>query len=122
VCRYGRRRSGRGGLAAVANAGPTASLSIEGQLAIGHFHDAADRPETAPILTMASPICLSGPEEDDNVEPTQKLHVYAADTATQKELRSFIGKGVRLTGEVFAAHTAHHHAPIVMDVKRVETP
>ena len=103
-------------------AGPNAPLTVEGQLAIGHFYDAVDRPETALILTMASPICLSGPEEDDNVEPTRKLHVYGDDTATHKKLQTFVGKGVRLTGEVFAAHTAHHHAPIVMDVKLVEKP
>jgi hypothetical protein len=34
--------------------GPNEPLTVEGQLAIGHFHDAADRPETALILTMAS--------------------------------------------------------------------
>jgi hypothetical protein len=102
--------------------GPNAPLTVEGQIAIGNFHDAADRPESALILTMTSPICLSGPEEEDNVEPTRKLHVYGDDTATQRKLRSFVGKGVRVTGEVFAAHSAHHHAPIVMDVKRVEKP
>jgi hypothetical protein len=100
--------------------GPNAPLTVEGELAIGNFHDAADRPESALILTMATPIYLSGPEEDDNVEPTRKLHVYGADTATQRRLRNFVGKGVRLTGEVFVAHTAHQHAPIVMDVKRAE--
>jgi Domain of unknown function (DUF4431) len=68
---------------------------------------------------MPSPICLSGPEEEDNVKPTRKLHVYANDTAMHRELQAFVGKVVRVTGEVFAAHTAHHH---VMDVKRVETP
>jgi hypothetical protein len=79
--------------------GPNAPLTVEGQLAIGNFHDAADRPESALILT-----------------------IYGDDTATQRRLRSFVGKDVRLTGEVFAAHTAHHHAPIVMDVKRAEKP
>jgi Domain of unknown function (DUF4431) len=63
-----------------------------------------------------------GAGQEDNVKPTRKLHVYANDTAMHRKLQAFVGKGVRVTGEVFAAHTAHHHAPIVMDVKRVETP
>jgi hypothetical protein len=78
-------------------AGPNAPLTVEGQLAIGHFYDAVDRPETALILTMPSPICLSGPEEEDNVKPTQKLHVYADDTAMHRNLQAFVGKGVRVT-------------------------
>jgi Domain of unknown function (DUF4431) len=48
--------------------------------------------------------------------------VYADDAAVRRKLQTFVGKSVRVTGKVFTAHTAHHHAPIVMDVKLVEKP
>jgi hypothetical protein len=31
-----------------------------------------------------------------------------------------VGKTVRLSGDAFGEHTAHHHAPIVMRVSSIE--
>ncbi|ALK10358.1 DUF4431 domain-containing protein [Blastochloris viridis] len=90
----------------------------EGRLSRGTFQDAAGRTETAFILSLAAPTCLTGPDEFDQVPEAKRLHLYASDEAVA--LARFVGKTVRVSGRPFGAHTAHHHAPIVMDVVRIE--
>jgi hypothetical protein len=92
----------------------------EGRLSRGTFEDAAGRKETAFILTPSAPACLTGSDESDNVPEADRIHVYASDEAVAKTLPRFVGKAVRVTGRPFGEHTAHHHAPIVMDVSRIE--
>ena len=76
--------------------------------------------QQAIILRLASDACLEGSGEFDNVERTNRIHVFATDDALRKRLRALVGKPVRVTGEPFGEHTAHHHAPIVLRVTRVE--
>lgn len=90
--------------------------TAEGHLTVGKFKDAAGRPETAFILRLPAAACLDGAEEDERVDATRTVHVYSATPAIQKTLRGLVGKTVRLRGKPFAQHTAHHHAPIVMEV------
>jgi hypothetical protein len=42
------------------------------------------------------------------------------DDVLRKRLRSLEGRPVRVTGEPFGEHTAHHHAPIVLRVTHIE--
>ena len=76
--------------------------------------------EQAYILRLASPACLEGEDEFDKIESTNRVHVFATDDALRNRLRSLVGKPVRVTGAPFGEHTAHHHAPIVMRISRVE--
>ena len=76
--------------------------------------------QQAIILRLASDACLEGSGEFDKVERTNRIHVFAMDDAVRKRLRALAGKPVRVIGEPFGAHTAHHHAPIVMRVTGVE--
>jgi len=76
--------------------------------------------EQAYILRLASAACLDGSGEFDKVERTDRVHVFAMDEALRKRLRSLAGRPVRVTGEPFGEHTAHHHAPIVMRISRIE--
>lgn len=92
----------------------------EGRLSVGQFEDAAGRPETAYILTLPVPTCLSGSDEMGNVETAETIHVFSFDDALLAQLKRFVGKDVQVRGTPFGAHTAHHHAPIVMDISEID--
>jgi hypothetical protein len=92
----------------------------EGTLSIGKFEDAAGRPKQAYILTLPAPTCLSGSEAMDNVANVRTIHVYSFDEATLAGIKRLVGKNVQVRGTLFGAHTAHHHAPIVMDVSEID--
>jgi Domain of unknown function (DUF4431) len=93
----------------------------EGRLSIGRATDAAGRPERPYILTLPVPVCLDGPDPDDRVKSTRAIHVYPANDKLARDFRRFVGKTVLVRGRPFAAHTAHHHAPIVMEVSEIDT-
>jgi hypothetical protein len=92
----------------------------EGRLSLGQFEDAAGRPEQAFILTLPVPTCLSGNDEMDNVEGAESIHIYSFDEAVARTIRQFVGKDVLIRGRPFGAHTAHHHAPIMMDISEID--
>lgn len=92
----------------------------EGRLSVGQFEDAAGRPETAYILTLPVPTCLSGSDEMGNVEAAETIHVFAFDDALLAQLKTFVGRDVQVRGTPFGAHTAHHHAPIVMEISEID--
>lgn len=93
--------------------------ALEGRLISGRFKDAAGRPESAFILHLSSPVCLEGSDEFDKVADARTVHVFSANDAISRQLRGSVGKRVRVRGTPFGAHTAHHHAPIVMDVSAI---
>ena len=92
----------------------------EGRLVIGHFKDAADRPETAYILRLPVATCLSAKHPEFRVERTRTIHVYSSDDKVRARIGRFVGKDVMVRGRPFGAHTAHHHAPIVMDISEID--
>ena len=92
----------------------------EGRLFIQRFKDAAGRPEQMYILRMPTPACLDGKEPDERVKSTRSLHIFASDEKIHRRIRQFVGKDIQVRGTVFSAHTAHHHAAIVMDIKEID--
>ena len=92
----------------------------EGSLAMGEFEDAAGRPEQAFVLALPVPTCLSGSEETDNIQEVETIHIYSSDDAVTSSIARFVGKDVQVRGTPFGAHTAHHHAPIVMDISEID--
>jgi hypothetical protein len=94
---------------------------VTGRLAeVKITNEAYRRTETAFILSLANPACLQGESEYDKVEHTKRIHVFSMDGKIRRELRASVGKPVRVTGAPFGEHTAHHHAPIVLHVTKVE--
>ena len=94
----------------------------DGLLQKRSFKDAADRPETAYILTLPVPTCLKGKAEEDNVKSSQTVQLYSSDDKVDRSIPRFAGKRVMVTGRAFGAITAHHHAPIVMDISEIDLP
>ncbi len=92
----------------------------EGRLVIGHFKDAADRPETAYILRLPAATCLAAADPEFRVRQARTIHVYASDEKISERIGRFVGKTVMVRGRPFGAHTAHHHAPIVMEITAID--
>lgn len=92
----------------------------EGRLLIGHFKDAADRPETAYILRLPVATCLSADDPDFRVARTRTIHVYSNDEKVRAQIGRLVGKDVMVRGRPFGAHTAHHHAPVVMEISEID--
>lgn len=76
--------------------------------------------EQAYILQLRTPACLEGTDDYDKVDKAGRIHVFSTDDAMRKRLRSLVGKNVRVTGDAFGEHTAHHHAPIVLNISAIE--
>jgi hypothetical protein len=93
----------------------------EGKLVSVHIRiEAYKRAEQAWILWLRAPTCLEGSDEIDKVEKTDRIHVFSLDEPLRKRNRRMVGKSVRVSGSPFREHTAHHHAPIVMKVTRID--
>jgi hypothetical protein len=88
----------------------------EGAIAEGRLIERDD----AIILKLPQPVCLKGDEDTDNIPASTEIHVHALDDGLQETLRSLIGKDVHLRGSLMGAHTQHHKAPIVMQVKEAD--
>jgi hypothetical protein len=96
------------------------SETVTGQLAVVAAADADGRPERPYILSLAEPVCLTASEPDLNVPDTRQIHIYSSMPDVRAAIARLVSRRVRVTGQPFSAHTAHHHAPIVMDVDRIE--
>ena len=94
--------------------------TAEGKLTVQRAKDAAGRSERPYILQLAADACLDTQDPEDAVKATRTIHVFPADEKTEPAFKQLVGKTVTVSGNPFVAHTAHHHAPIVMRVDRIE--
>ena len=92
---------------------------VAGKLSIGSAKDGAGRIERPFILKLDKPVCLNTQVASDNVESSATVHIFASDPKIATQLLRMVGKKVVAAGRPFAAHTVHHHAPVVMDVKQI---
>jgi hypothetical protein len=92
----------------------------QGVLTIGRAQDAVGRPERPYILQLAGTACLDAKDADDAVKSTRTIHVFPANEALAPTFRRLVGRTVVVRGNPFAAETAHHHAPIVMQVTKID--
>lgn len=95
------------------------SETAVGRLSIGKAKDAAGRPERPYILTLRRPMCLTADDPEDNVGNTHTIHIFSTEDKVARQIASYAGKSISVRGRPFAAHTAHHHAPIVMDISAI---
>lgn len=91
----------------------------QGKLTVGRAQDAAGRRESPYILQLASDACLDADDSDEGVKNTRTIHVFPSNQKLEPAFRRLAGKAVVVRGSPFIAHTAHHHAPIVMQVTEI---
>ena len=74
--------------------------------------------EQAIILRLASDACLEGSGEFDKVEAHQPDPCVRDGRCPAKAASPLAGKPVRVTGEPFGDHTAHHHTRVEPAARR----
>lgn len=105
-------------------AGPCLTDNVANQSAVGRLsiikaQDAAGRPERPYIVKLIQPACLAAADPADRVDATSTIHIYATEAKLSSRIAALVGKMVMVSGRPFAAHTAHHHAPIVMEISAI---
>lgn len=93
----------------------------EGDVAVRTFTDKAGRTQTVYILQLPLPVCLAGPDKKDNIAEARSIELDASDPSVRQTIADHVGKEILVIGRPSGARTAHHHAPIVMDVVRTIT-
>lgn len=63
---------------------------------------------------------MDGVDEMDKVESSNRIHVFSLEAPLLNRLHSLVGKSVVVHGSPFGEHTAHHHAPIVMRISKID--
>lgn len=101
-------------------------VTLRGSVIYRTFTDASDRAERVALLLLDEPICVeSKPGDDLNVSEGDQVVVHLnADPSRFGFERELSGKRISATGALFHAHTAHHHAALVLTVRElsVEKP
>ncbi len=85
--------------------------TLTGTIGNGEGTNGTGATEKFQTLVLEKPAC--GPDE----APVAELQLYTNDKSI--ELAKVVGKKVTIDGELFAAQTAHHHRPIVVQVKKL---
>jgi hypothetical protein len=84
-----------------------------------------DRPEPAYILRLDQPVCATGDEFLDGNKKIDRVQIYPGKESSTsqnlpKEMRRMVGRRVSVEGKSpFGAHTAHHHAPLLLPIGRI---
>jgi len=82
-----------------------------------------DRAETYFLLNLDSPICLDMDKSDPDLRPRQK-NVRTVQLVLEEGMydrfKLLLGKEVVARGSLFAAHTGHHHTPVLLTVSNLE--
>ena len=78
-----------------------------------------DAPEVVWLLQLAEPICVSAKESDAEYPAASDLkRVQLVLTADEyKKFADLVGQPVVASGSLFAAHTGHHHADVLLTVE-----
>jgi len=87
------------------------TVSFEGTVGKGEGVNATNVTEKFPTLALDKPACgVDG-------KPVAEVQLYTNDKSIA--LDKLVGKRVAIEGSAFAEHTAHHHRPIVVEVKKL---
>jgi hypothetical protein len=74
-----------------------------------------DEAETGFYMALKIPICTSaGLSEDAPVTHDVRLVQLVLEAKGYERLRPLLNKQVTVDGHLFAAHTGHHHAPLLL--------
>ena len=85
--------------------------SFTGKVDSGEGSNATGKMEKFETLVLDKPAC--GPDK----AAVSEVQLYTNEKSI--DLKKMIGKTVTIEGAPFASHTAHHHRPIVVEVKKL---
>lgn len=98
-----------------------AVVELKGSVVYRTFAEANDRPERVALLLLDEPICVEAqPEGDFNVSEGDQVVIHLnADPARFGSEGDLAGRTVTATGTLYHAHSAHHHAALVLQVHKL---
>lgn len=75
-----------------------------------------DEPEAGFYLALRKAVCTVGSANSADSYPQQGVTLVqlVLDKQGNAQLRPYLGRRIELTGALFAQHTAHHHAPLLL--------
>ena len=82
-----------------------------------------DMPEVVYLLELVNPICFYGtPGDELNSQDVAGVAIVQVGPTDEDWLsfKKLAGKRVKAVGTFLTAHTAHHRAPVLMNVTRLE--
>ncbi|HEY6095548.1 MAG TPA: DUF4431 domain-containing protein [Gallionellaceae bacterium] len=82
-----------------------------------------DEAEIHFYLVPAQPICTDGDASSATHYPQHDVNLVqlVLRRGQYQALKASLGRKVTLIGSLFAAHTAHHHAPLLLDLATKST-
>jgi hypothetical protein len=84
-----------------------------------------DKPETYWVLETEQPFCVMESPIQPDLDPG-KSNVSRVQLALQPEMygryKGLVGKKVTASGTLFAAITAHHYTPVLLQVRSISLP
>jgi uncharacterized protein DUF4431 len=84
-----------------------------------------DEPETFWLLKLDSPICVDQDNKQPDLDPAHQ-NIRSVQLVLNKEdserAKSLSGKRVQVAGTLFAAHTGHHHTPVLLTITYLDLP
>ena len=96
-----------------------ATVSMTGRLILAVAADDYGT-ERAYVLRLSKSICVDdGDQFADPALQFSEVQLAGASVAIDQSLRRAVGRRIRVAGKAFAAHTRHHHRPMVVIVDRV---
>lgn len=104
------------------------AVTLEGHLVSREFPgppnyesvENGDARETAYLLELLQPICVRRGEDktefDKDLDDVSVVHVLPS-YEHPDTLQDQVGQTVKMTGRLWGAHTGHHRAPLLLDIK-----
>jgi len=95
-------------------------VQLTGVLLFRTFADANGNPERSPLLLLDEPICVEG-EPNDTINRSEYdvivIHLVVSPNEFDR-LRILTGQRMVASGTFFHNHTAHHHASVLLMVRK----
>ncbi len=75
-----------------------------------------DEAETGFYLSLSNKLCVDGDKNAADSYPQSGIQLVqlVLEKEGYEKLRPLLGRNVTLEGTLYAAHTGHHHAPVLM--------
>lgn len=104
----------------------TAAVNLHGKLLRATFPGppnyedvrTGDAPETYWVLQLPEPFCVAGQPIDAGIDAAQSNVTEIQLVLTREQYRKYwqkVGRRVRVSGNLFGAHTTHHHTAVLME-------
>ena len=83
-----------------------------------------DREESSLLIELHHPVCVAEDKNDPDLNPSQggvTAIQLVLEPEAYKTYKPMVGREVVATGTLFGAHTGHHHTPVLLTVKTIES-